>query len=66
MTGAREPRICRDWYFNHAKSFHRHQRWNEAMRAVEKFHVHNAFAFEDARGATGVIDVFTGELVPHR
>ncbi len=35
------------------------------MRAVEKFHVRDAFAFEHAIGASGIADVLTGELIAH-
>src|SRR5881628_2067259 len=48
MTGAREARICRDRDFDHAKSLHLDQGRQKTMRAVEKFHVRDAFAFEHA------------------
>ena len=46
MTGAREPRICRGWDFDHAESFHLNPRGKEAMRTVEKFHARDAFTDE--------------------
>jgi hypothetical protein len=57
MTGAREPWVCRDRGFDYAESLHLDQCRNEAMRAIEKLYVRNAFTFEDAIGATGVTDV---------
>ena len=66
MTGAREPRVCRDRGFDYAESFHLDQCRNEAIRAIEKLYVRNAFTFEEAIGATGVTDVFTGEFFPRR
>ena len=64
MTGARESRICRDWDFDHAESFHLDQRGKEAKRTVEKFHVRDAFAFEHSICASGVTDVSPESLFP--
>ena len=60
MTGAGEARICRDRDFDDAKPLHLDQGREEAMCTVEEFHMRNAFAFEDAIGATGIADVFAG------
>ncbi len=35
------------------------------MRAVEKFHVRDAFAVEHAIGAAGIADFLAGELIAH-
>ena len=60
MTGARESRICRDWDFDDAGSFHLDQSREEAMCALEEFHARNAFAFEHAIRATRIANVFAG------
>ena len=65
MTGARESRICRDRHFGDSESLHLDQGRKEAMRAFKKFHMLDAFAFEDAISAAGICDVFAGKFIAH-
>src|SRR5262249_31296070 len=58
MALAGEPRVRRDRYFGHRESFHLDQSREKAVRALEEFHVGDAFSFKDAIGAAGIADVF--------
>ena len=65
MTRSREPRVRRDGNFDNAKSFQLDRGGKEAVRAIEKFHVGDAFALECTIRATGIADRFAGEFVAH-
>src|SRR5438094_429120 len=63
MTVSRESRICRDWDFDDAESFHLNQCGKKTVSAIKEFHVRDAVAFEHAIRAAGIADFFAGEFV---
>src|SRR5437667_10457009 len=65
MTVSRESRICRDWDFDDAESFHLNQCGKKTVSAIKEFHVRDAVAFEHAIRAAGIADFFAGEFVAH-